>query len=214
MYDLDSRKDIMRLYSDYHQRLTGSYGSERAILAELLEEETITGWHATRVLSADDIAEMGLKAFSREEAFEQFRYLSGVVGLNLGQTETVLQKANHYFAEHPRRTGCVCFYLLKSMAGQYSKYSATLGGETFAWSLEDAVGAEAVEALKSLGVSIRVKFAFSFDRIQPYARGLILSSFIDALSSNSSTDYCLPKIDGAIVGSIPPHDILRIERTS
>ncbi|MEE1365008.1 MAG: hypothetical protein U0K33_09295 [Collinsella sp.] len=130
MYDLDSRKDIMRLYSDYHQRLTGSYGSERAILAELLEEETITGWHATRVLSADDIAEMGLKAFSREEAFDQFRYLSGVVGLNLGQTETVLQKANHYFAEHPRRTGCVCFYLLKSMAGQYSKYSATLGGET------------------------------------------------------------------------------------
>lgn len=96
MYDLDSRKDIMRLYSDYHQRLTGSYGSERAILAELLEEETITGWHATRVLSADDIAEMGLKAFSREEAFDQFRYLSGVVGLNLGQTETVLQKANHY----------------------------------------------------------------------------------------------------------------------
>ncbi len=56
MYDLDSRKDIMRLYSDYHQRLTGSYGSERAILAELLEEETITGWHATRVLSANDIA--------------------------------------------------------------------------------------------------------------------------------------------------------------
>lgn len=151
MYDLDSRKDIMRLYSDYHQRLTGSYGSERAILAELLEEETITGWHATRVLSADDIAEMGLKAFSMEEAFDQFRYLSGVVGLNLGQTETVLQKANHYFAEHPRRTGCVCFYLLKSMAGQYSKYSATLGGETFAWSLEDAAGAEAVEALKSLG---------------------------------------------------------------
>lgn len=28
MYDLDSRKDIMRLYSDYHQRLTGSYGSK------------------------------------------------------------------------------------------------------------------------------------------------------------------------------------------
>lgn len=85
MYDMGSRKDIMRLFSDYHQRLTGSYGSERAILAELLEEETITGWHATRVLSADDIAEMGLKAFSREEAFDQFRYLSGVVGLNLGK---------------------------------------------------------------------------------------------------------------------------------
>lgn len=29
-----------------------------------------------------------------------------------------------------------------------------------------------------------------------------------------STDYCLPKIDGAIVGSIPPHDILRIETIS
>lgn len=100
------------------------------------------------------------------------------------------------------------------MAGQYSKYSATLGGETFSWSLEDAVGAEAVEALKSLGVSIRVKFAFSFDRIQPYVHDSILSSFIDVLSSNTSTDYCLPKIDGAIVGSIPPHDILRIEKIS
>lgn len=183
MYDLDSRKDIMRLYSDYHQRLTGSYGSERAILVELLEEETITGWHATRVLSANDIAEMGLKAFSREEAFEQFRYLSGVVGLNLGQTEAVLQKANHYFAEHPRRTGCVCFYLLKSMAGQYSKYSATLGGETFAWSLEDAVGAEAVEALKSLGVSIRVNLpflliAFSLMSMIQYCRASLMHSAV------------------------------------
>lgn len=80
MYDLDIRKDIMRLYSDYHQRLTGSYGSERAILAELLEEETITGWHATRVLSADDIAKMGLKAFFREEHLSNFAIFLGLLG--------------------------------------------------------------------------------------------------------------------------------------
>lgn len=69
-------------------------------------------------------------------------------------------------------------------------------------------------SIEKPGVSIRVKFAFSFDRIQPYAHDSILSSFIDVLSSNMSTDYCLPKIDGAIVGSIPPHDILRIETIS
>lgn len=103
---------------------------------------------------------------------------------------------------------------LNPWPGNIQNIQQRWGGGTFAWSLEDAVGAEAVEALKSLGVSIRVKFAFSFDRIQPYVHDSILSSFIDVLSSNTSTDYCLPKIDGAIVGSIPPHDILRIEKIS
>lgn len=54
MYDLDNRIDLMRLHSDY-RKLCGSDGRGRAALIELFNREKITGWHATRVLSEEEI---------------------------------------------------------------------------------------------------------------------------------------------------------------
>lgn len=66
MYDLDNRIDLMRLHSDY-RKLCGSDERGRAALMELFNREIITGWHATRVLSEEEIRHGGLKAYSKTE---------------------------------------------------------------------------------------------------------------------------------------------------
>lgn len=180
MYDLDNRIDLMRLHSDY-RKLCGSDGRDRAAFMELFNREKITGWHATRVLSEEEIMHGGLKAYSKTETIEWFRRLYDIVGLDTNGTDAVLRRAKHYLDEHPRRSNHVCFYLLESMGDRYSKYSSTLGGETFRWSVEDCLGEGAGEKLAEMGIPIRVKFAFNFNRIQPYAQDLILPMFVKAL---------------------------------
>lgn len=66
MYDPDNRIDLMRLHSDY-RKLCGSDERGRAALMELFNREKITGWHATRVLSEEEIRHGGLKAYSKTE---------------------------------------------------------------------------------------------------------------------------------------------------
>ena len=122
--------------------------------------------------------------------------------------------AKRYLDEHPRRSNHVCFYLLESMGDRYSKYSLTLGGETFKWSLEGGLGPGAGERLTEMGIPIRVKFAFNFNRIQPYAQDLILPVFVKALDGFSDSDQLSLEVDGAIEGSIAPQDILVIESQS
>lgn len=180
MYDLDSRIDLMRLHSDY-RKLCGSDGRGRAALMELFNREKITGWHATRVLSEEEIRREGLKAYSKVEMIDRFRRLCDTVGLDSNGADAVLRMAKRYLDEHPRRSNHVCFYLLESMGDCYSKYSSTLGGETFRWSVEGGFGPGAGEKLTEMGIPIRVKFAFNFNRIQPYAQDLILPVFVKAL---------------------------------
>lgn len=210
MYDLDSRIDLMRLSSDY-QKLRDSDGRGQAALVELFNREKITGWHATRVLSEEEIRREGLKAYSKIEMIDRFRRLCDIVGLDTSGTDAVLRRAKHYLDEHPRRSNHVCFYLLESMGDRYSKYSSTLGGETFRWSVEDCLGEGAGEKLAEIGIPIRVKFAFYFNRIQPYAQDPILPMFVKALDGFSDTDQLSLVVDGAIEGSIAPQDILAIE---
>lgn len=213
MYDLDSRIDLMRLHSDY-QKLRDSDGRGQAALVELFNREKITGWHATRVLSKEEIGREGLKAYSKVEMIDRFRRLCDIVGLDTSGTDAVLRRAKHYLDEHPRRSNHVCFYLLESMGDRYSKYSSTLGGETFRWSVEDCLGEGAGERLTEIGIPIRAKFAFYFNRIQPYARDLILPLFVKALDVSCDVDRCSFEVDGAIEGSIVPQDILVIEPQS
>lgn len=213
MYDLDNHIDLMRLHSDY-RKLCGSDGRGRAALMELFNREKITGWHATRVLSEEEIRHGGLKAYSRAETIDRFRRLYGIVGLDTNGIDAVLRRTKHYLDEHPRRSNHVCFYLLESMGDRYSKYSTTLGGETFRWSVEDCLGEGAGEKLAEIGIPIRVKFAFNFNRIQPYAQDLILPVFVKALDGFSDTDQLSLEVDGAIEGSIAPQDILVIESHS
>mgnify|MGYP004521916755 CR=1 FL=1 len=209
MYDLDNRIDLMRLHSDY-QKLCDSDERGRAALVELFNREKITGWHATRVLSEEEIRREGLKAYSKGETINRFRCLSNIAGLDSNGTDAVLRMAKRYLDEHPRRTNHVCFYLLESMNGRYSKYSSTLGGETFRWSAEGCLGEGAGEKLAEIGIPIRVKFAFNFNRIQPYAQDLILPKFVKALDSFYDVDRRSFEVDGAIEGSIAPQDILVI----
>lgn len=213
MYDLDNRIDLMRLHSDY-RKLCGSDGRGRAALMELFNREKITGWHATRVLSEEEIWHGGLKAYSKTETIDRFCRLCDIVGLDTNGTDAVLRRAKHYLDEHPRRSNHVCFYLLESMGDRYSKYSSTLGGETFRWSVEDCLGEGAGEKLAEIGIPIRVKFAFYFNRIQPYAQDPILSKFVKALDGFSDADQLSLEVDGAIEGSIAPPDILVIESQS
>lgn len=213
MYDLDNRIDLMRLHSDY-RKLCGSDGRGRAALMELFKREKITGCHATRVLSEEEIRHGGLKAYSKVEMIDRLRRLSNIVGLDSIGTDVVLRMAKQYLDEHPRRSNHVCFYLLESMGDRYSKYSSTLGGETFRWSVEGCLGEDAGEKLAEIGIPIRVKFAFYFNRIQPYARDLILPLFEKALDSFSDSDQLSLEVDGAIEGSIAPQDILVIESQS
>lgn len=213
MYDLDNRIDLMRLHSDC-RKLCGSDGRGRAALMELFKREKITGWHATRVLSEEEIRHGGLKAYSKVEMIDRLRRLSNIVGLDSIGTDVVLRMAKQYLDEHPRRSNHVCFYLLESMGDRYSKYSSTLGGETFRWSVEGCLGEDAGEKLAEIGIPIRVKFAFYFNRIQPYARDLILPLFEKALDSFSDSDQLSLEVDGAIEGSIAPQDILVIESQS
>lgn len=210
MYDLDSRIDLMRLYSDY-RKLCGPDGRRRAALMELFNREIITGWHATRVLSEEEIRHGGLKAYSKTETIDRFRRLYDIVGLDSNGTDVVLRIAKRFLDEHPRRSNHVCFYLLESMGNCYSKYSATLGGETFRWSVEGGLGPGAGERLTEMGIPIRVKFAFHFNRIQPYAQDLILSKFVKAPDGFSDADQRSLEVDGAIEGSIASQDILVIE---
>lgn len=213
MYDLDSRIDLMRLHSDY-RKLCGSDGRGRAALMELFNREKITGWHATRVLSEEEIRREGLKAYSKVEMIDRFRRLCDIVGLDSNGADAVLRMAKRYLDEHPRRSNHVCFYLLESMGDRYSKYSSTLGGETFRWSVEGGLGPGAGEKLTERGIPIRVKFAFNFNRIQPYAQDLILPVFAKALDGFSDSDQLSLEVDGAIEGSIAPQDILVIEPQS
>lgn len=213
MYDLDNRIDLMRLHSDY-RKLCGSDGRGRAAFMELFDKEKITGWHATRVLSEEEIRHGGLKAYPKTETIDRFRRLYDIVGLDTNGTDAVLRRAKHYLDEHPRRSNHVCFYLLESMGDRYSKYSSTLGGETFRWSVEDCLGEGAGEKLAEIGIPIRVKFAFYFNRIQPYTQDLILPKFVKALDGFSDTDQLSLEVDGAIEGSIAPQDILVIESQS
>ncbi len=97
------------------------------------------------------------------------------------------------------------------MGNRYSKYSATLGGETFRWSVESGLGVDAGKKLAEIGIPIRVKFVFNFNRIQPYAQDSILSKFVKALDGFSDSDQLSLEVDGAIEGSIAPQDILVIE---
>lgn len=213
MYDLDSRIDLIRLHADY-QMLRDSDGRGRAALVELFNREKITGWHATRVLSEEEIWHEGLKAYSKVEMIDRFRCLSNIVGLDSNGTDVVLRMAKRYLDEHPRRSNHVCFYLLESMSDRYSKYSSTLGGETFRWSVEGCLGEGAGEKLAEIGIPIRVKFAFNFNRIQPYAQDLILPLFVKALDGFFDADQLSLEVDGAIEGSIEPQDILAIEPQS
>lgn len=213
MYDLDNRIDLMRLHSGY-RKLCGSDGRGRAALMELFNREKITGWHATRVLSEKEIRHGGLKAYSRTETIDRFRRLYDIVGLDTNGIDAVLRRAEHYLDEYPRRSNHVCFYLLESMGDLYLKYSSTLGGETFRWSVESGLGPGADERLTEMGIPIRVKFAFNFNRIQPYAQDLILPVFVKALDGFSDTDQLSLEVDGAIEGSIAPQDILVIESQS
>lgn len=213
MYDLDNHIDLMRLHSDY-RKLCGSDGRGRAALMELFNREKITGWHATRVLSEEEIRHGGLKAYSRTETIDRFRRLYDIVGLDTNGIDAVLRRAKHYLDEHPRRSNHVCFYLLESMGDRYSKYSSTLGGETFRWSVEDCLGEGVGEKLAEIGIPIRVKFAFYFNRIQPYTQDLILPKFVKTLDGFSDTDQLSLEVDGAIEGSIAPQDILVIESQS
>lgn len=195
MYDLDSPIDLMRLYSDY-RKLCGPDGRRRAALMELFNREKITGWHATRVLSEEEIRHGGLKAYSKTETIDRFRRLYDIVGLDSNGTDVVLRIVKRFLDEHPRRSNHVCFYLLESMGNRYSKYSATLGGETFRWSVEGGLGPGAGERLTEMEIPIRVKFAFHFNRIQPYAQDLILSKFVKALDGFSDADQRSLEVDG------------------
>lgn len=70
------------------------------------------------------------------------------------------------------------------------------------------------ERLTEMGIPIMVKFAFNFNRIEPYAQDLILPVFVKALDGFSDSDQLSLEVDGAIEGSIAPQDILAIESQS
>lgn len=211
MYDLDDKKSLNDLNNDWHDLIGGGSINKREALSLLLADNKITGWHASRVLSIDEITSQGLLAYTPDRGLQRMAALCDIVGYSKTEKFLILEDAKNYLNRDVRRSNHVCFYAFESMAGAYSKYAAAYGGETFDWAVEKTLGIDKATKLRYIGEPIHIKFSYSLDRVQDYLKGRIFDKVLVALNNSAEGNVTIDKFDGAIVGSIKPEDILTVK---
>lgn len=211
MYDLDDKNSLDDLYKDWLNLAGEGSINGREVLSLLLAENKITGWHASRVLSIDEITSQGLLAYTSDQGLQRMTDLCNKIGLNESDKDAVMSAAKRYLKKDARRSNHVCFYAFENMAEAYSKYAATYGGETFNWAVEDALGRDNAAKLQHIGSPVYIKFSYYLDRVQDYLKDRILNSILVALNNSAEGNVTIEKFDGAIVGSIKPDDILIVK---
>ena len=80
MYDLDDKKSLNDLNNDWHDLIGGGSINKREALSLLLADNKITGWHASRVLSIDEITSQGLLAYTPDRGLQRMAALCDIVG--------------------------------------------------------------------------------------------------------------------------------------
>lgn len=211
MYDLDDKNSLSDLYKDWLDLAGGGSIDGRKALSLLLADNKITGWHASRVISIDEITSQGLLAHTSDQGLQRMMGLCNKIGFNESDKDAVMSAAKRYLKKDARRSNHVCFYAFENMAEAYSKYAATYGGETFNWAVEDALGRDNAAKLQHIGSPVHIKFSYSLDRIQDYLKDRILNIILVALNNSAEGNVTIEKFDGAIVGSIKPDDILIVK---
>lgn len=214
MYDLDDKNSLSDLYKDWLDLAGGGSIDGRKALSLLLADNKITGWHASRVISVDEITSQGILAFTHDQGLQRMTDLCDVVGFSENDKDAVIREANRYLNKDVRRSNHICFYAFESMASAYAKYAATFGGETFCWAVEAALDHDEVTKLQHIGDPIHIKFSYSLDSVQDYLKDRIFNILLKALVNSGDGGVAIPRFDGAIVGSIKPEDILFVKSTS
>lgn len=214
MYDLDDKESLNHLHADWHNLVGDASINGREALSLLLADNKITGWHASRVISLDEITSQGILAFTPDQGVQRMADLCNVVGFSENDKDAVIRAAKRYLDKDVRRSNHVCFYAFERMADAYSKYAATYGGETFYWAVEAALDRDKATKLEHIGNPIHIKFSYSLDSVQEYLKDRICNILLTALTNSNDNGVTIPRFDGAIVGSIKPEDILFVKSTS
>lgn len=214
MYDLDDKNSLDDLYKDWLDLAGEGSINGREVLSLLLADNKITGWHASRVLSIDEITSQGLLAYTSNQGLQRMTNLCNKIGFNESDKDAVMSVAKRYLKKDARRSNHVCFYAFENMAEAYSKYAATYGGETFCWAVESALGRDKARLLKHVGNPVHIKFSYSLDRVQDYLKDSILNTILTALKNSAAGNVTIDKFDGAVVGPIKPEDILILKTSN
>ena len=96
MYDLDDKNSLSDLYKDWLDLAGGGSIDGRKALSLLLADNKITGWHASRVISVDEITSQGLLAYTSDQGLQRMMGLCNKIGFNESDKDAVMSAAKRY----------------------------------------------------------------------------------------------------------------------
>lgn len=96
MYDLDDKNSLNDLHKDWLDLASEGPINGRKALSLLLADNKITGWHASRVLSIDEITSQGLLAYTSDQGLQRMKGLCNKIGFNESDKDAVMNVAKRY----------------------------------------------------------------------------------------------------------------------
>lgn len=113
MYDLDDKNSLSDLYKDWLDLAGGDSIDGRKALSLLLADNKITGWHASRVISIDEITSQGLLAYTSDQGLQRMMGLCNKIGFNESDKDAVMSAAKRYLKKCSKVKPCLLLRIRK-----------------------------------------------------------------------------------------------------
>lgn len=185
-------------------------------LLELMFDNEMICYHATKILNYQEILQNGLKV----NKWDEYSRNMGLILKTLGVTDikTVIECIHK---EYKRKYGVLdrepqlCFFSGWQMLNNdgrtgYDQFCQNIGGELARWALKDDMP-KVYNLLKSNGVQIIIKFRLPFREIAEYQKDTILYQFVCYYAAKYfwNWNYRI-KFDGATNKDIAPSQVIDI----
>lgn len=177
-----------------------------------LEECKLTSYHATRVISKEEILNEGIVKSDNYYYIDRIRNLCCRLNFPRDCIDELIQKCQRFFQRDSNRRGTVHFFSCKSICDTYLRFADNLGGEIVDFALNSDFSISPYDRLIEFGKPILIKFAYSFSDVAPTCKDSIALELIKVKIINILfNELYLPKFDGWVNASIPARDILTIQ---
>lgn len=169
------------------------------------------GFHNTRVLSKDELLNIGLQVLAADSYLYRIRRIFTQLGIEKNEQVKGCTKLREYLNDkHGRRTNTLSFYTPYSLSQDYSKFTENIGGEICEFGLSDNFP-EIYAKLTSNGYPITVKFVFSFVDVIDCHKDRIAFEFIRHYAAKLILEYDYRIVfDGSLNKTIQPSQIIEI----
>lgn len=186
-----------------------------ATIANILNQEDILCYHATKVLSVETIKNEGIRINAWEQYSNNVKEALELAGVSSAEIEETLQLIKHEKKrKEPNGRDRLCYFSnpldFKINGPGYYQFCQNVGGELARWALEDYMP-DVYKILRDSGERVLVKFSLPFNWIERFEKDDIITLFIYHEVASYLWNYSYDiEFDGNLFRDVPTSSIISI----